>query len=64
MTEKVQMTALQSRAAGSSPTGRALDRGETYSVTEEQARAEEARGFGARVAEEPSAAPRPRKRRG
>lgn len=51
MTKLVKMTALQSRSAGSSPTRSALARGATYSVPEEQARTDEARGFGARIAE-------------
>lgn len=50
---KIKMCALQSRGAGSSPTGAALARGETYEATDQQARDDERRGFGERIAATP-----------
>lgn len=49
MTAMIKMKAVQSRSAGSSPTGRALARGDAYSVSAAQAHMDEMRGFGARV---------------
>jgi len=53
---KIKMRALQARGAGSSPTGAALARGETYEATEQQARDDVRRGFGERSAEAPAKA--------